>query len=197
MVIYAGIAAFVLAVIGANLPGSALFSDRSSDRQSQVVSEFITLSAAPDDSGLDFLSRNRTLRHNRKVRLEHLQPQLLTAFAVKMSVSADRLQSVLLDPNLTNAFDYTGVRFSKPATFHSGTSGTWNWVLATQDPEGASDDPEEAADCGLHGHCGLWMLYWDADTWFYAPVGHPDLENLLAQVEPDLGAALSDVKLGN
>ncbi len=192
LVINAGLAAFVLALVAISLSKSALFSPPREERKSEVISEFIHLSLAPDANNLDFLSSGRTQRVIRATRLEHIHPALLAEFARLSGIPEDRLRAQMSDPSLSNAFDITGVVFDSPKTFQTGQTAEWAWALVTQSAEDRASDEAASAECGLSQHCGAWLLSWTDETWYYAPVGAAQLDQAVIDAMPWLEAVIRD-----
>ncbi len=188
LIIYTGLACFVAAAFAANLPNSVLFAPSGKARKSQVISEFINLSAAPSELRIDFLNRQRLQRMNHETRLAHIQPGLIAQTALATDLTVEEVRIQLSNPDVTSAFDHTGVMFDPPNNFISGQTGPWTWALVTQRAEDAVD----RTDCGLTAHCGVWLLYWTQDQWFYSPVGHPDLNAILVSGAPELEPVIRD-----
>ncbi|MEM7596191.1 MAG: hypothetical protein AAF382_00755 [Pseudomonadota bacterium] len=191
-VIYAGLALVVTLALAVSL----LNRDRAGEdtRYTQVISEFINLSAAPDPRGMDFLSRTRIQRTNRLDRLAHIQPDILTAFAATLDLSEEQLRLQIADPERTNAFDHTGAVFDAPSSLDAGQAGAYAWARVTERAESRASEGAESAGCGQTRPCRAWLVYWDASTWYYAPVGTPAQAAAVQDAVPDLAEAASPTR---
>lgn len=183
-VTYAGLALVIALAFAVSLKARRDTPDQA--RFSQVISEFITLSAAPDPRGLDFLSRDRVQRSNRAERLAHVQPAVLSAFAASLNVTEPTLRAQILDPQQTNAFDYTGIIFDSPDDLVQGQSGAWTWAILEERAEIQAGETVELVECGTETSCRVWLLYWDEDMWYYAPSGSEIFNRALLAAVPDL-----------
>ena len=181
---YAGLALIVALALAVSL--TARRDTAGASQFSQVISEFINLSAAPDPRGLDFLSRDRVQRTNRAERLTHIEPSLLTALAVSLDVDEPTLRAQILDPLQTNAFDYTGIVFDSPSDLEQGQSGPWSWAILEERAQIQAGETVELVECGQDTPCRIWLLYWDADMWYFAPTGSERVNRALREAVPDL-----------
>lgn len=181
VLIYAGLALIVAVALAVSLKER---STRSSDRGTTVISEFINLSAAPDERGMDFLSRERIQKANRAERLTHIQPEIIAAHARAQSETEATIRWQITDPSQTNAFDHTGAVFDSPRDLLTGQADTWNWAVVTERAESRATEGAELASCGLEVACRAWLLYWTASEWYYVPLGTDALWAALTATEP-------------
>ncbi|MEL6648461.1 MAG: hypothetical protein AAFQ05_12330 [Pseudomonadota bacterium] len=191
LVIYAGLALIVTLALAVSLLNRR--APEADQRSTQVISEFINLSAAPDPRGMDFLSRTRIQRTNRLERLAHIEPRVITAFAQAQDTSEDNLRLQIADPDQSNAFDHTGVVFDPPQSFAKGQAGGWTWTLVTERAETRASQAEGSAGCGQTRSCRAWVLYWDDTAWYYAPVATPAHSASLKDAMPELADAMAEI----
>ncbi|MEL7013356.1 MAG: hypothetical protein AAFO72_08750 [Pseudomonadota bacterium] len=187
-VTYAGLALVVALALAVSL--KARHGAQDETRFSQVISEFINLSAAPDPRGLDFLSRDRVQRTNRAERLAHIQPSVLEALAASMDADEASLRAQITDPLQTNAFDYTGLVFDSPDDLEQGQAGPWSWAILEERAAIQAGETVELVDCGQDAPCRIWLLYWDETMWFYAPAGAQAFNDALLEAVPDLAGVV-------
>ena len=152
-----------------------------------MISDFLNLSVDPGAGGLsgvrmDWLVQTRQLRERREARLAHVPGALLAGYAAEMGLTeagaaggADRSRAGH-DP-----FEISGHDFGHVEDIEHGAEGPWRWGLVVAERE------DEVAEPGVAlGGCGMWLLFWDESTWFYAPVGSGELNGLLAEAVPEL-----------
>lgn len=189
--IYAGLALCVTLALAVTLATRP--KDGPDKRMTEVISDFIILSAAPDPRGVDFLSRDRVQRANRQARLTHVQPQVIAHYAAALGLEEEALRQQISDPNQTGPFDHTGLIFDSPDTFATGTAAPWHWARVTERAERAeirASQTGEVATCGSDRPCRVWLVYWDAAEWYYAPVGEAALDAAVEEAVPALAPAL-------
>lgn len=188
LLVYAGLALVIAAALAVSLTTRKPASEDA--RFTEVVSEFIILSAAPDDRGIDFLSRERTQLANRTARLDHIEPAVLLAYASALNFTELDLRIQIVDPDQTGPFDHTGVIFNTPDQFTSGQAAGFHWARVTERAENRASGSSEPANCGQERRCRAWLVYWDEATWYYAPVGSAQLDAALSKGQPDLSEIL-------
>lgn len=194
-VIYGGIVLWLAIVLALGLRSPQ--ENEADMRRSEVISAFINLSAAPDDRGLDFLSRERTQRENRAGRFNHIQASVLNAHAAQNNQTVESLVAQIKDPQRSNAFDYTGVQFDDPRRFFSGQMENWTWSFAKQAAETRASDGTISAACGSPDPCRMWLLYWTAEDWYYAPVGTATLYAAFLEAAPEFAEVLDRLEAMN
>ncbi len=187
-IIYAGLAVVIALAFAVSLVQRDQTRDR---RATSAISEFIILSAAPDPRGVDFLSRARVQRENRAERLAHVQPGVIAAYARALGMAETALRFQIGDPDQTGPFDHTGIVFDTPSEFATGTAEKWTWARATEHAEIRASGGGELAACGRDTPCRAWVVYWDAQDWYYAPVGDAALMAALNEAVPALATSLA------
>lgn len=178
----------LLAVAGlaANLPETWLIGQSGEARRSEVISEFLNLSADPGAGGMagvrmDWLVQSRQLRARRQDRLEHVPGALLAGYAERMGMTEAALRAVLTDPEQADPFEISGRDFGHVDDIAYGAAGPWRWGLVRAEEE------DEVTEPGLEmGGCGIWLVFWNEAAWFYAPVGSAELNAPLAEAVPEL-----------
>ncbi|WP_300894459.1 hypothetical protein [Roseovarius sp.] len=176
----------VAAGLAANLPQAWLIGQDEAARRSEVISDFLNLSVDPGAGGLsgvrmDWLVQARQLRERREERLAHVPGALLAEYASETGLTEAELRAVLTDPDRADPFEISGHDFGHVEDIEHGAEGPWRWGLVVAERE------DEVAKPGVAlGGCGMWLLFWDEGTWFYAPVGSGELNGLLAEAVPEL-----------
>ena len=169
----------------ANLPRDWFEEKTPDERRAEVFSAFVNLSADPGRNRgqwtMDWLTWTGQLRKRREARLEHIHPALLNVFAERMEISVDTLSAYITDPLTRDPFDLSNNRFDAPFFAEHGSSQVWYWAFS------AHDRPTESQQAAKMNHCGIWLVFWDMEDWFYAPVGRDDLNEALLTAFPDLG----------
>ncbi|WP_428516199.1 hypothetical protein [Roseovarius sp.] len=184
------LALLAAAAVAANLPASWFAEATPGDRRAEVFSAFANLSAAPGEGAFDFLGTVADLSGQearvRQERRAHVLPGLLEAYAERIDMPADWLRGAVLDPDYAHPFDISLFGVTGPEFDGHGMEGPWHWGLAAS---GAQDlSPEKAP----FGWCARWLVVWDDEDWFYAPVGTAALNDMLAEVAPDLANAAAE-----
>lgn len=188
------LALLVAAAVAANLPDSWFADETARDRRAEVFSAFANLSAAPGEGAFAFLGTVADLSGQearvRRDRRAHVLPGLLEAYAGRIDMPADWLRDAVLDPDYAHPFDISAFEVTGPEFGGHGVEGPWHWGLAAS---GAGDlSPEEAP----FGWCARWLVVWDDEDWFYAPLGTKALDAMLAEAAPGLGAVARDLPGG-
>lgn len=171
---------FVLAGIAANVPRAWIYGVTPQERMSQVLSAFINLGSDPPESLVkaDWLVRNERLRLLREKRLPHVPPALATVYATRLGLSEAAFSARLTDPVLSDPFETAQAALIMPHDAPHGQGADLSWSYVRSVP---SQDTAET----LANGCGLWLVFWDMDDWFYAPIGTGRAERLLAEALPE------------
>lgn len=166
----------LLAAIAANVPRAWFFGVSAQERTSQVLSEFINLGSDPPESLIkaDWLVRNERLKLLRERRLAHVPSDLITVYAEDLGITEAALRARLTDPLKDDPFETAHAALILPQDAPHGQNNALSWAyVASVLPEGPA--PQD---------CGLWLIVWDADGWFYAPLGTARAERLLQAAMP-------------
>lgn len=175
---YPLLAGFALLAVFAGLPDPRSTDSGPAARRSEVVSAFFNLTVEPGSGGLagvrlDWLVRNEWKRDRRRERLEHVHPDLLAAHARRRDMSPAAFRELLIDPTRPDPFDIAGAALEFPEA-EGQRAGDWAWIRVV-----------ETAPA-----CGQWLLFWNADAWYFAPVGASDLNDAFQAALPGLAHAL-------
>lgn len=187
---YPLLAGGALVAFMANLPDPRPAADGAQARQAEVISAFFNLTAEPGAGGLnglrlDWLVRDEWRRERRRERLAHIHPDLLAAHAHRLKLGAEGFRELLIDPNRPDPFDIAGVTLAFPETAGQA-AGEWSWVLVAETVQAEEDGPA----------CDQWLVFWDASTWYFAPVGMAELNDSLKAALPALAGALPGPRPG-
>lgn len=167
---------FVLAGIAANVPREWIYGVSPQERMSQVLSAFINLGSDPPESLVkaDWLVRNERLRLLREKRLPHVPSALATVYANQLGLSEAAFRARLTDPVLSDPFETAQAALIMPQDAPHGQGKDLSWAYIRSVP------PQDGTETTTNG-CGLWLVFWDMDDWFYAPIGTDRAERLLAK----------------
>ncbi|MFN3209610.1 MAG: hypothetical protein ACE369_11550 [Roseovarius sp.] len=184
------LALFVVAAVAVNLPASWFPGGGGAEedaRRAEVFSGFATLTADPGAGAFDFLETVAALSGQearvRRDRRAHVLPGMLAAYAARIDMPADWMRDAVLDPDYAHPFDISDFDVTAPAFAGHGIAGGWRWGLAAS---GTKDLSPEGAPMGW---CARWLVVWDAEAWFFAPVGTDALNAMLGQAAPELAEA--------
>lgn len=168
----------LLAAIAANVPRAWVFGLSEQERTSQVLSAFINLGSDPPENLVkaDWLVRNERLKLLRERRLAHVPPELVTVHAADMGITEAALRRRLIDPVRDDPFETAHAALILPQDAPHGQEGGLFWAYVDSVP--ATDAPDHRAGCGL------WLVVWDMERWFYAPLGTARAERLLQAAMP-------------
>jgi hypothetical protein len=153
--------------------------DRSPARAQAVLSDFVNLGADPGAGGifrLDFLVSNAARAARREERLDHVHPMLLDAHAQGAGLTPEEMRRRINDPNVIDPFDITGLTPPDPGALQIIEAGNWNAMLLP------GNAPGQAAE---------WLLYFNDNEWFYAPLATDADRAALSIAHPGLGALAS------
>lgn len=182
------IVAFCGAAIAANVPRSVIHGKTPDERRSEVFSAFVTLSAEPGTDAIPFMNdwadlTGQTKRMQLK-RLEHIPPRLLAFYADQAGLTVAEMTASLSQPDAFNPFDTSGGVFDTPAFDLTGETQRWHWGVSEQSELRPAPDDANAA------LCRIWLVFWNDETWFFAPVGTVALNAALSDAVPDLAAVM-------
>ncbi|WP_135505536.1 hypothetical protein [Roseovarius aestuariivivens] len=168
-----------LAAIAANMPRAWIFGQSIEERTSEVLSDFINLGSDPPESPIkaDWLVRNERLRLLRQERLEHIPPALLSVHADAEGMTPEAFRGRLIDPQRDDPFETTTAPLQLPKGAPHGQVAGFFWAHVKSGTETSNGD--DAA-------CENWLVVWDMEHWFYAPVGTSAFNGLLATALPEL-----------
>lgn len=176
---------FALAGIAANVPCGWVHGVTPQERMSQVLSGFINLGSDPPESLIkaDWLVRNERLRLLREQRLAHVPPALVRVYAAELGLTATALRARLTDPVKPDPFETAHAALILPQDAPHGQAADLSWAYVRSAP--LQDIAATAAN-----ECGLWLVFWGADDWFYAPIGTERAERLLRRAMPEQARAM-------
>lgn len=175
---------FAVAGFAANVPVSWFASTSAEERRAEVFSAFVNLTAEPGEDPLGLLDTVTRLSGQdarvRETRRAHILPGLLEAYAERIDMPIDWLRGAVLDPAYAHPFDITQFEVSEPEFARYGAGDAWRWGFAASGGKDLS--PEDAA----LDWCARWLVVWDDNAWFYAPVGTDVLNEMLQAAAPNL-----------
>lgn len=182
----------VAAAIAANLPQEWIHRQTAEERQAEVFSDFVNLSAEPGQGEMAFLQSWASLsgqaRRARKDRLEHIHPQVMARYAEHVGARLEDFSELLIAPEAPHPFDLSTAVYSEPEFAQHGTIGPWMWGVSQSGTEIISPGYTKVS------WCAVWLVFWNADDWYYAPVGTAELDGLLVAAVPEMdGLLLADL----
>lgn len=174
--------AFCGAALAANIPRSLIHGQTDEDRRAEVFSAFVALSDTRGSDAIPFLSgfadlTGQTTRMQ-KARLQHVSPDVLTLLAEAQNLSLQDYRQALLEGRVHDPFDHSGSVIDAPGFDSHGQDDAWFWGVWVDD-----DNPIETDTLRF---CRIWLVIWDQDAWFYAPMGTEDLNRIARAMTPDL-----------
>ncbi|MEO1139102.1 MAG: hypothetical protein AAFW87_06565 [Pseudomonadota bacterium] len=178
--------AVVVAAVAANLPRGWFEEQTPATRRADVFSAFVNLSAAPGQGELTFLQSLSALtgqaKRAQKNRVARVHPEVLARYKARHEIFAMARGLPVQDVGESGSLDLAAVTVLQPDFAHHGQLATWSWGVAEGQPTRPVTGQGELPGCGVA------VVFWTAEEWYYAPIGLPEMDTILTEAVPEMAA---------